>query len=41
MASVLEALVKSLSQATLPQVEMPVLPKHDLKVDRTDDKITQ
>jgi len=41
MAQVLEALIKELGQAKLPQVEMPVLPEHDLKVDRTDDKITQ
>jgi len=41
MAQVLEALVKELGKATLPSVDMPSLPEHDLKVDRTDDKITQ
>jgi len=41
MTQVLEALVKSLGQAKLPQVEMPTLPEHDLKVDKTGDKITQ
>ena len=37
----LQALVKSPAQARLPTVEMPTLPEHDLKVDRTGDKITQ
>jgi len=41
MAQVLEALVKELGKATLPTVEMPVLPEHRLEVDRTGDKITQ
>lgn len=41
MAQVLETLVKELGQGKLPQVEMPVLPEHELEVDRTDDKITQ
>lgn len=40
MASLLEALIKALSGVTLPKVEMPKLPKHELDMNAGGDNVT-
>jgi len=40
MASLLEALIKALSGVTLPKVDMPKLPKHELDMKAGGDNVT-